>query len=43
MDLHGLYTERDMEPNDKDPDQLDLEMAEKELQLLTKKQALQRH
>ena len=31
MDLHGLYIERDMEPGNKDLDQLDLEIAEKEL------------
>jgi hypothetical protein len=31
MDPRGLYIERDMEPNDKDPDQLDLEIAKKEL------------
>ena len=41
MDPHGLYIERDMEPNDKDPDQLDLEIAKRELQFLTKKLVLQ--
>jgi hypothetical protein len=37
-----VYADRDMEGDDEDPEQLDLEIAEKELQLLTKKRVFQR-
>jgi hypothetical protein len=39
MEDRTVYADRDMEGDDEDPEQLDLEIAEKELQLLTKKRA----
>jgi hypothetical protein len=42
MEDRTVYANRDMEEDDEDPEQLDLEIAEKELQLLTKKRAFQR-
>jgi hypothetical protein len=37
MDTLRQYSDRDMEPDDEDPEQLELAIAEKELQLLTKR------
>ena len=42
MDPLCKYSERDFEPDDDDPEQLELVIAEKETQLLTKRRALQR-